>query len=530
MSPIFTRGVYMSEYHSYWTYVESEGYQLFTIVCLPKKTGKFPTILYRTPYANADEHMDEQHLVEYFENNHKGGLAAGYAFIYQHCRGRGKSTGDFIPYIHEREDTKALYEWVRQQDFYDGNLFINGGSYTSSVHFTAAPFDDDIKGAVLCIQDCERYNIKYRNGILRAGMHGKWFVENYKRKSRTNFEFDEKLFFTLPFTDFIKKAVGEEVESSSEALKHPNRDDPFWQTRFGGGEAHDAVKHTKVPILLVTGFFDIYTGGIFDMWNGMDEETKKESALIVHPNCHRIYGADYPELFPDSDIQEHFGGIELLWFDHILKGAPSPCEKGKVSYYTLFENAWHTDDFSTPKNSLTFTIGEGEKTYLYDPADPAKFKGGLTTGWGGATYQDPPNSKQDILSFYTPDFAEDTVIGGRMKAKLRVKSDCEDTAFYMRISLKTEKGDFGLRDDITKLSNLHPDYKPGEEVEVEFDFDELSFMVKKGEALRIDISSSCFPTFLPHTNYAGLFSVQEKTKVAKNTVVLDKSTLTVFCE
>ena len=117
-----------------------------------------------------------------------------------------------------------------------------------------------------------------------------------------------------------------------------------------------------------------------------------------------------------------------------------------------------------------------------------------------------------------------------MKAKLTVKSDCEDTAFYMRISLRKPEGDFGLRDDITKLSNFYPEYTAGDEVEIEFGFDDISFMVKKGESLRIDISSSCFPTFLPHTNFRGEFAAQTETRVAKNTLFLDKSSITVFAE
>ena len=146
----------MNNYYSFCKYVESEGNKLFTLVCLPKKDGNFPTIIYRTPYADGDEFMTDAELIDYFENTHRGGLDSGYAYVYQHCRGRGKSSGDFIPYIHEREDTRALYDWIREQDFYNGSLLLTGGSYTSSVHFTAAPFDEDIKGAVLAIQDCER--------------------------------------------------------------------------------------------------------------------------------------------------------------------------------------------------------------------------------------------------------------------------------------------------------------------------------------------------------------------------------------
>ena len=45
----------------------------------------------------------------------------------------------------------------------------------------------------------------------------------------------------------------------------------------------------------------------------------------------------------------------------------------------------------------------------------------------------------------------------------------------------------------------------------------------KGEKIRIDISSSAFPHYVPHTNQKGLFSEQKTAKVAKNTVYLDGS-------
>ena len=48
------------------------------------------------------------------------------------------------------------------------------------------------------------------------------------------------------------------------------------------------------------------------------------------------------------------------------------------------------------------------------------------------------------------------------------------TAFYMRGSLRKPEGDFGLRDNITKISNFNPDYIPGEEAEVQFSFDDIS--------------------------------------------------------
>ena len=101
--------------------------------------------------------------------------------------------------------------------------------------------------------------------------------------------------------------------------------------------------------------------------------------------------------------------------------------------------------------------------------------------------------RNDIITIYTPEFTEDTFVKGKIKARLKVKSDCSDTCFYIRISLCKIEGDYGLRDDINQISNFCADYTPNTEIEMDFFFDEHAFVIKKGEKLRIDISSSAFP-------------------------------------
>ena len=44
--------------------------------------------------------------------------------------------------------------------------------WAESVHFVTVPFAADIKGAVLQVQDCERYNCNYRNGFYKMGLTG----------------------------------------------------------------------------------------------------------------------------------------------------------------------------------------------------------------------------------------------------------------------------------------------------------------------------------------------------------------------
>ena len=510
----------MTTFHKYLMNGEVE---LFTVVCLPSEKGNFPTVIYRSPYVDSEEFLPEEEICKNIMTDFNPWIDHGYAVVYQHCRGRGKSSGDCVPYIYEREDGLFLQEWIRAQSFYNGELYLYGASYTSSVHFVTAPFAKDIKGAVLTAQDCERYNCNYRNGFYKMGLHGRWYVNMYKRKKSLKKSYATDSYKMLPLSDFSKTVLGECALDFDELLRHPNRNDAFWSSRFGGGEAHDAIKHANIPILLVTGFYDIYTGGVFDMWRGLDEETKAKSALAVHPFDHGGNGVDQPILFENGRLKDKFGDYAIRWLDFVRGKESSPFEQGKVTYYKLFEDKWCCDDFNDPKQLCRIKLGNGEISYRYNPFAPASFKGGLSANFGGTAWQAPPSSRYDIITLYTPEFTEDTLVKGRMQATLKVASDCEDTCFYVRLSLSRSEGDYGLRDDINQISNFKTDYKPKETLEMRFSFDEHAFVVHKGEKIRIDISSSAFPHYVPHTNQKGLFSEQKTAKVAKNTVYLDGS-------
>lgn len=509
--------------HSYYQYLFVNGAELFTVCCLPEKDGKFPTVIFRSPYVDEFEFTDEQEICSNYLNTYCNFLDKGYAVVFQHCRGRGKSTGDCIPNIFEREDGLHLQQWIRQQPFYNGELYLVGGSYTATVHFVTAPFAQDIKGAVLQVQDCDWYNRNYRNGFYKIGLHGGWYVGMYKKKTIREKNYTPESYHMLPLIDFSQTVFGEKAETFDEVLLHPDRNDPFWNTKYGGEDARNAVKNANIPILFTTGFYDIYTGGIFDMWNTLEDSTKKQCALLVQPYDHGANPNGQPVQFPNGQPGNVFGDYVLQWLEYVRGKSDAPITPGKVTYYKLFGGKWCTDDFAQPKKQISFQLGEGEKTYTYNPYAPASFPGGLSANFGGNAWQDPPNSRYDIISLFTPEFTENTFVKGKMTASLRVRSDCEDTCFYIRLSIEKPEGYYGLRDDIQKISNFKTDYKPGEEIQIDFSFDEHAFVIQKGERLRIDISSSADPYYVRHTNQAGPYALQYTAKIAHNTVVLSES-------
>ena len=410
------------KYSADYKYIESNGIKLFTVVLLPDSSGKFPVVVFRNPYMDVYENWDESDVVIACLNDQKRWLKNGYAVVFQHCRGRGKSTADCIPYINEREDGIALREWIRQQPFYNGEIFLCGHSYSSSVHYTTAPFEDDIKGAVFGVQDSERYNICYRNGFLKKALHGSWYVNMYKAKSHMKKNFTKGSFDMLPLKDFTKTVFGEYAEDFDQMLKAPNPGDEFWNTRFGGNDARDATNNVKFPILFTTGFYDIYTGGVFEMWNSMSEESRRKSALIVSPYDHGDnFDADNAIEFPNGKPREYFGqNFDIEWFDFIRgTGQKKPFDVGVITYYNLFENRWESNEFLMVSDEMKLCLGDNEVSYVYNPFDPPTFKGGLSRAFGGTVYQDNPNSRHDIISVYSDPFEADVYVKGKMSAKLK---------------------------------------------------------------------------------------------------------------
>lgn len=507
------------EHFCYYEYLKLNGEDLFTVIMLPKKDGRFPVVIRRSPYVAHTVDMTEEEIAQRYFNSHKAWLDSGYAVISQHCRGQGKSTGAFVPYIYEREDGLALREWIRSQAFYNGELFLLGGSYTSSLHYATATFESDVKGAVLEIQDSERYRLWYRNGQMRKG-HANWHFKLYKAKCNLNKNFSIRSFSELPLKGLSERALGDRAEDFEQMLEAASPSHEFWLTRFGGIDAKDAVTNANIPILLTTGFNDYYIGGVYKMWNRMSENTKRQSALLVSPYHHGdSYNENYGVSFPMGQRRQAFGEYyQMDWFDNIRKGKPLPYKKGTVTYYRVFEDKWQDDFYGTPTTDLTVPLGSDRLSFEYDPKDPPAFReeGALAEDFDG---------RKDVVSIYTPTFDKNVFVKGQMKVKLAVESNCQDTSFYVRISIKKREHTYVLRHDITSLCYQLGDYKEGSVVELDFCFDEYAFLIKNGECLRIDISSTDDNAYVCHTNKKGEYYLQTQTEKAENKIHLDKSFL-----
>ena len=89
-----------------------DGTKLYTEVVIPGEGGKFPVIVERHPYVSTRMNADYYQKKDF----------RGYVHILQHCRGAGMSEGEFFPYQTEETDGLDLLDWIRKQDFYNGEI------------------------------------------------------------------------------------------------------------------------------------------------------------------------------------------------------------------------------------------------------------------------------------------------------------------------------------------------------------------------------------------------------------------------
>jgi len=136
-----------------------DGVELRADILLPSAEGKFPALIYRTPYG---KHFA---LKEY--KTFEKAVARGYAVVVQDVRGRYASDGEFVAYQNEGRDGFDTIEWAAKQPWCDGNVGTFGLSYPGAVQWLAAVENPPhLKAMVPAMTFSTPRNFFYSGGVL----------------------------------------------------------------------------------------------------------------------------------------------------------------------------------------------------------------------------------------------------------------------------------------------------------------------------------------------------------------------------
>ncbi len=510
-----------------------DGIKLKTTIYRPcnapgvKQDKPMPVILERSCYPNNEQ----------FSRIHGENLAKrGYIFVSQYCRGTGGSEGVWEPNVNERADGLDTVNWLNEQDWVE-SIGYWGNSYLALTGWAIADkVPDKVRGMCLTHYGTDRFTSAYEKGMFRQDVLTSWAKENAGFK--VNADYIESCKF-MPHFEVDEKLWGKKIPWYREWIVNTHREDAYWQQGWWK-ELYDIPAKVTVPLYIRSGWYDHHHGSSMITWNNLSKETKKYSWLDIGGWNH-----GFMPCLKDCDT-EHMGGSEvhaiLEWFDVVLKQKKIP----KPRYRTyeigadkwIEQENWPVEDVTWKKFYLQNDKMKGQvgkldtieqeviesATYLYEPENPVISHGSESLlkniMSNGSLDQPEPGYRQDVLSFISKPLSEPLCICGKMKVQLYVSSDCDDTAFTAKVMEVRKNGKaYNIRSSITSICHdIGQEYQPGSVVEVTIQMWDIVYQVKEGSRLRIDISSSDFPQYHIHSNYAGIWSKQEKIRNANQTI------------
>lgn len=533
-----------------------DGVILYADVYMPAKPGKYPVILTRTPYGLQREGVHHERMIKFAQR--------GYVGIVQDVRGRYESEGKWEPFRDEAEDGYDTIEWAASQDFSNGKVATQGGSYLGHNQWAAASQNPpglvaafpsvastNIYANWLTMGGAFRLSFNYGWGVVRMPnrimLPQFWHTEDYTPEELKY----ENILYHLPLKDGDLQSAGSVVQHYRDWIAHESYDD-YWKS-ISDEERFDQI---MVPTYNTGGWFDIFIMGTINGYIGMKNkggspEARKGTRLLIGP-----WGHGPSTKFGDMDFTEDAYAdlfeYELRFYDYHLKGIQNGLDKEKpVKIFYMGENKWRfEDDYpipntvykplylggDAPANSLrgggTLTFDKpgksGTDNYNYDPENPVPTYGGNNC-CGSPTISGPKDQRvlerrNDVL-VYTSDFLTEPIsIAGPVKMKLHAATDGLDTDWMIKLvdvypdgsAIPVSEGILRakFKDGVDKINLL----TPNEVYEFEIEMTGTANVFKPGHRIRVDITSSNFPQFDRNPNTGKPLGSDTETRIARQTI------------
>lgn len=426
----------------------------------PPGTGRYPVLVYRTPYGKASA------ATSY--NTHLAAVARGYAVVLQDVRGRYASEGLFEPYRNEGRDGYDTIEWASKQPWSDGRVGTYGLSYPGAVQWLAAvEAPPHLRAMAPAMTYSTPRNFVYMNGVFdlswlpwiylniapdtrrRLGLTG---IRSEEDAERTWPAVAERYLSHRPLADL--PYLRQEAPFYFQWLQHAP-DDHWWDW----AEIRGRYARVDAAVLNLSGWHDEAYGpeGAISNYLGLLQTRKK----LSHPRAHLVLGpwkhgvgAVRSRRTGDLDFGPaaaiDYDELLLRFFDHYVAGHSNGFEaEPPISYFVMGANEWRKASSWPPKTQeprvLFLSRSSGEKdgelswtrvdtshpntSFLADPTNPVTDPHG---SFGPHDFQ-VLACRDDVLVFDTPPLDADLEVAGAATAIIYVSCDCPDLDLWVKM-------------------------------------------------------------------------------------------------
>jgi len=500
-----------------------DGTKLATDVWIPadyRDEERLPAILIRTPYGRKK-----------FEKRESLYAERGYAVVLQDVRGREESEGEFIAAYYEKTDGNDTLNWIAEQSWSDANIGMIGGSYSGFVQWAAAASGNkNLKAIVSMVAAGSNFvDLDRRGGAYHMSVMD-WNVMMSEKSMTMKYDdvnWEEK-FKIRPIRNIPESVTGFKIPFWEKYMEHPNYDE-FWEEM----DFEAFSKNIDVPALVISGWHDGDLNGTTQIWEMNKKNKRKNQRLIIGPWEHHYNARRHTgELeLGDNAVIYNMDILYLKWFDRFLKNINNDVETEKAEYYVEGLNKWKTSKRWPPEKSklrifylnkseleISYIMEEKFKVagknepvpyveYEYDPMNPApQLFDQITKKPFAPVDYTGVEKRADVISFYTGTFQDDCIVAGSQKLVFFASSSALDTDWVARITLVTEEGkSIRLTDQIIR-AKYRKSFKeaellsPGRIYRFDISFPYFAHLVKKGEGLKLEITSSQYGEIFPNPN------------------------------
>jgi putative CocE/NonD family hydrolase len=325
-----------------------DGVRLATDVYRPARNGKplpgrFPVILERTPYGKTVVSRSELSVKEPVAKSRadvaRFFVSRGYVVIYQDCRGRYGSEGEFVKYLSDGHDGYDACAWIVRQPWCNGKIGTMGLSYAA--HTQGALACANSPGIAAMFLDSGGFANAYQDGIRQGGAFElKQVTWAYKAAFESPTVVKDPIrvkalqaidikgwFARMPWKrGHSPLTPAPEYESYVYDQWEHGTFDSFWQ-QLGIYAAGFYDSFSDAPMVFMSSWYDPYPRSATDNYIALSRKKKGPVRLILGPWTHGDRTLSYAGEVDfgsaasiDGNLAPDFLTLRLRWFDCWLKG------------------------------------------------------------------------------------------------------------------------------------------------------------------------------------------------------------------
>jgi hypothetical protein len=520
-----------------------DGVRLVADVFLPHSTGRWPTVLFRTPYGRKGPSA----------RSYRGFVQRGYAVVIEDVRGRYGSEGVFGTIEQEGPDGSDTINWIAEQPWSNTRIAMAGGSYLGMVQWWAAIERNPHLFAIApVVSGDDEYTDRFYStgGALKLGHRLLWLEENLTPPFQVRPLFNAYIGH-LPLRTADLAATGVKLPVWRAALDHPSYD-AYWKRH----SIRERTSQVDVPVLSMGGWFDNYAESDLDMFSRLSTAHKRVETWIG-PWAHNP-SLKFPtrNFGPEASIP--IRSTQSDWFDRWSHETSPETDFGPsvLHIFVMGPDIWR-EEHEWPLARTRYTAfylssgghanskaGDGElyrhpvrkakpDIFTYDPRNPVPTIGGALCCEPkilppGPLEQSAVEQRPDVLVYTSGPLSEDLEVTGPVKAVLYASTSANDTDFTAKlVDVQPDGGALAVCDGLQRLryrlSLDEPVFvKRNSVYQISIDAGVTSYVFTNGHRIRLEVSSSNFPRFDRNLNSSAPNANVTKMNKAKQSVFHEK--------